>query len=158
MFHRAISTQQIHCLCQLKGNGSVSIYFLLVIIISLWIDQFSGTILSRILVCGCVWMCFFLFFILKHNVCHIISFTQENDMGLKAFPYKNRDIWPAVPQNHHWLHSLWSENITARISHTQYLFLTNHTKGGGHRRKKFCPVMCWKQAARTPRPSLIKAC
>lgn len=117
----------------------MSIYFLLVITISLRIDQYSGTILSRILVCGCVWMCFSLFFILKHNVGHIVSSTHENEMGLKAFPYKHRDIWPAVPQNYRWLRNIWSENITACISHAHFLFLTNHTKDVGHRRKKFCP-------------------
>lgn len=138
MFHRAISTQQIHCLCQLKGNGSVSIYFLLVITISLQIDQYSGTVLRRILLCG-FWMCFSLFFILKHNVGHIVSFTHENEMGLEAFPDKTRAIWPAVPQNYHWLHSLWSETGTVCFSHAHFPFLTNHTKGVGYPRKKFCP-------------------
>lgn len=147
MFHRAISTQQIHCLCQLKGNGSMSIYFPLVITISLRIDQYGGTILRRILLCGCLDVFFLIFFYFMWAISSLLPMKMKG--ASRLFQTRTEPFGQLFLKNYHWLHSLRSESVTVRISHAHFPFLTNHTKGVGYRRKMFCPGWwCWIKAGK----------
>lgn len=98
MFLRAISTQQIHCLCQLKGNRSG---FLPVITISVRMALHCGTIP----VCGCVWK-HLSFYKKQHNVGHMISFTHGN---------KKRPQAPSVICNDNSVHFLKLARIRPKL-------------------------------------------